>query len=171
MEIERQVASLTDAAGRASAAAFAAIRGDIETQTVLVDAGADVNALGGFDWTALMIASVKGHTDAVRQLLDRGADPNLRDIYGWTPLMRAVYEGRDSVAQALLEQPDVDLNARNDQGATALYLAAVQGNERLARALLLAGADPRMADRDGRTPESVAIAAGHADVAKLLKGR
>lgn len=149
---------------------FAAIRGDIETQTALIEAGADVNAVGGFDWTALMVATVKGHIDAVRQLLARGADPNLRDIYGWTPLMRAVYEDRESVVQALLEQPDIQLDARNDQGATALYLAAVQGNEPVSRALLLAGADPLIGDRDGRVPENVAIAAGHENIARLLKG-
>lgn len=149
---------------------FAAIRGDIETQTALLDAGADVNAVGGFDWTALMVATVKGHIDAVRQLLASGADPNLRDIYGWTPLMRAVYEDRERVVQALLEQSDVQLNARNDQGATALYLAAVQGNEPLTRALLLAGADARIGDRDGRAPENVAAAAGHETIARLLKG-
>lgn len=150
---------------------FAAIRGDREVQSALLEAGADVNAVGGFGWTALMVATVKGHVDVVRQLLASGADPNLHDIYGWTPLMRAVYEDRETVAQALLERPDVRLNARNDQGATALYLAAVQGNEPLVRALLLAGADPRMADRDGRTPESVAVAAGHERVARLLQER
>jgi ankyrin repeat protein len=149
---------------------FAAIRGDLETQSVLIDAGADVNAVGGFDWTALMVATVKGHIDSVRQLLARGADPNLRDIYGWTPLMRAVYEDRARVVQALLEQSDIQLNARNDQGATALYLAAVQGNEPVTRALLLAGADPRIGDREGRAPENVAIAAGHENIARLLKG-
>jgi ankyrin repeat protein len=149
---------------------FAAIRGDIETQTALIDAGADVNAVGGFDWTALMVATVKGHSDVVRQLLASGADPNLRDIYGWTPLMRAVYEDRERVVQALLEQPDIQLDARNDQGATALYLAAVQGNEPATRALLLAGADPRIGDRDGRAPENVAVAAGHESIARLLKG-
>jgi ankyrin repeat protein len=148
---------------------FAAIGGDIETQKTLIDAGADVNVIGGFDWTALMVASVKGHVAAVRQLLSSGADPNLRDIYGWTPLMRAVYEEREQVVQALLEQPEVNLNAKNDQGATALHLAATKGNEALTRSLLLAGADPSMGDRKGRTPENMAAAAGHENIAKLLK--
>ncbi len=148
---------------------FAAIRGDTQTQKALIDAGADVNAIGGFDWTALLVASVKGHVSAVRQLLVSGADPNLRDIYGWTPLMRAVYEEREMVVQVLLEQPEVALNVNNAQGATALHLAAVKGNEALIRSLLLAGADPSMGDRNGKTPESMAVAAGHENVAKLLR--
>lgn len=147
---------------------FAAIRGDLATQTALLDAGADVNAIGGFDWTALMVASVKGHVLAVRQLLASGADANLRDIYGWTPLMRAVYEERTEVVQALMERSQTDLNAKNDQGATALHLAAVKGHEQLARALLLAGASPLIQDRKGRTPALTARAAGHDDVAELL---
>lgn len=148
---------------------FAAIRGDTRTQMALIDAGADVNVIGGFGWTALLVASVKGHVPAVRQLLVSGADPNLRDVYGWTPLMRAVYEERELVVQVLLEQPEVALNVSNDQGATALHLAAVKGNEALIRSLLLAGADPSMGDRNGRTPESMAVAAGHENVARLLR--
>ena len=150
---------------------FAAIRGDVETQRVLVEAGADVNAIGGFDWTALTLAAVKGHVAAVRQLLASGAAPNLTDIYGWTALMRAVYEEREEVVQALLEQPDIDLDRKNDQGATALHLAAVKGNERLARALLSAGASPLMQDREGRTPAMLAVVAGHAQLAALLETR
>jgi len=105
----------------------------------------------------------------VRQLLASGADPNLRDLYGWTSLMRAVYEGREQVVQALLEQPNIDLSANNDLGATALHLAAANGNAALVRSLLVAGADPSMADRKGRTPGNVAVAAGHEGVAKLLR--
>ena len=148
---------------------FAAIHGDVETLKALIDAGANVNAIGGFDWTALMVASVKGHVPAVRQLLESGADPNLGDIYGWTPLMRAVYEGRESVVLALLEQRGVGLNTKNDQGVTALHLAAVKGNEGLTRSLLLAGANPLIEDRKGRTPDKLAISAGHGEVAKLLQ--
>lgn len=162
------VNATTDNGG--TALMFAAIGGDTDTQKALIDAGADVNAVGGFDWTALLVASVKGHLPAVRQLLASGADPNLRDIYGWTPLMRAVYEDRKLVAQALLEQPGIALNVSNDQGATALHLAAVKGNEALTRSLLLAGADPSVGDRKGRTAENLAVATGHENVAKLLKG-
>ena len=85
--------------------------------------------------------------------------------------MRAVYEKREQVVQAILERPDVDLDAKNDQGATALHLAAVQGYERLARALLLAGASPLIEDRKGRTPALLAVSAGHEDVAALLENR
>lgn len=147
---------------------FAAIGGDLETQGALIDAGADVNAVGGFDWTALMVAAVKGHVGAVRQLLRSGANPNLADVYGWTPLMRAVYEERAAVVEVLLERPDVDLDVQNDQGATALHLAALKGNEALARALLLAGANPLVKNRSGRTPAESAVDAGHQKVAALL---
>ena len=83
--------------------------------------------------------------------------------------MRAVYEEREEVVQAILEQPAIDLDRKNDQGATALHLAAVRGNERLARALLLAGASPLIRDREGRTAALLALAAGHEDVAELLE--
>lgn len=163
------VNAVTDNGG--TALMFAAIGGDLETQSTLIDAGADVNAIGGFDWTALMVASVKGHAQAARQLLQRGADPNLPDIYGWTPLMRAVYEERAGVVEALLDQFGIDVDAQNDQGATALHLAALKGNEMLVRALLLAGANPRIKNRTGRTPAESALEAGHQNVAALLARR
>lgn len=150
---------------------FAAIKGDIDTQSALLDAGADVNAVGGFDWTALMVAAVKGHEAAVRQLLANGADQGLRDVYGWTPLMRAVYEEREQIVAVLLDAPGVDLARKNDQGATALHLAAVKGNERLARALLEAGANPAIRDRGGRTPAELAAKEHHRKVAELLGDR
>ena len=163
------VNAATDNGG--TALMFAAIRGDIATQTALIAAGADVNAVGGFDWTALMVAAVKGHIPAVRQLLANGADPNLPDIYGWTPLMRAVYEEREDVVQVLLDLSNTSLDAKNDHGATALHLAAIKGNERLARSLLLAGASPMLQDREGRTPAVMAVAAGHDDLAELIRNR
>jgi ankyrin repeat protein len=148
---------------------FAAIGGDIDSVQALVDAGADVNAIGGFDWTALMVATVKGHDAIIRLLIGAGADANLADIYDWTPLMRAADVGRRSAVQALLEWPRVDVEARNDQGATALHRAAAEGNLEIVRLLLDFGVDPMPRDLAGRTPLSLAHAGGHQRVAELLE--
>ena len=161
-----EVNHTTDNGG--TALMFAAIYGDVETVRALLASGADVNVVGGFDWTALMIASVKGHVDVVRMLIRAGADANLPDIYGWTPLMRAVYGNRTEVVQALLEWPALDLEYRNDQGATALHFAAARGDERMVRRLLDRGANPLSQDSEGRTPSERALASGHARVAEIL---
>ena len=82
-----------------------------------------------------MIAAVKGYEELVRALLSHGADANLADIYGWTPLMRAVTENRLGVVHTLLASKSVNVNARNDAGATALHEAAEKGYFEIAQLL------------------------------------
>jgi hypothetical protein len=55
----------------------AAIRGDREAVRLLVEAGAQVDALGDMSCTPLYNAVGKGHHEVARLLLEFGADPNL----------------------------------------------------------------------------------------------
>jgi hypothetical protein len=48
----------------------------VETITILLDGGCDVNAQDHDGYTALMFAAMGGHNDAVRLLLIRKADPD-----------------------------------------------------------------------------------------------
>lgn len=106
---------------------YAAVLGDQQTVDVLLSRGAAINLQSSNGWTALMIAAVQGYEGLVRGLLSHGADANLADIYGWTPLMRAVAENRFGVVRILLASKSVDVNARNDAGATALMIATASG--------------------------------------------
>ena len=150
---------------------FAAIPGHPDMITLLIDHGADVNALGHFNWSALMVAASKGHGESVRILLDHGADPNVQDTYGWTPLMRAVYgDKRDAVA-ALLQSDHVDLEARDERGATALHVAVERGRAVLVAELLARGADSGSVDDAGRGLLHKASAQGFGDIAAMLESR
>ena len=155
---------------RGTALMFAALGASPQTLDALLSAGADVNAVGGFDWTALMIASVKGDTPAVKRLLEHGAEVNRADIYGWTPLMRAAFETRHGVVDALLGAPELDLNARNEVGATALHLAAFSGSADIVAALLSHGSAADVLDDEGRTPAEAAAKGGHHALAARLSG-
>lgn len=147
---------------------FSAIRGDLPTIEALLSHGADTNALAKFRWTALMIASVKGHAGVVRILLKHGADGNARDVYGWTPLMRAVYENRGEAVAVLLEDASIDVNNRDDQGITALHLAAVKGDAVIARMLIEHGADPGAVNLEGKTPVAIAQSRGHEETVDVM---
>ena len=148
---------------------FAAIPGDTETMALLIDRGADVNAVAHFNWTALMVAASKGHGEGVRLLLAHGADPNVQDTYGWTPLMRAVHGNKYAAMAALLEHDRVELEARDDRGATALHVAVERGHPALVAELLAHGADPRSTDDAGHGLLYKASTQGYDDIASMLE--
>ena len=56
-----------------------------EAVTVLLDAGADINAVNEGDFTALHGAAFRGLNEVIKILVDRGAKINARDYRGRTP--------------------------------------------------------------------------------------
>ena len=58
---------------------------------MLLDAGADVNAVDQYGKTALMWGAMLGNPENVKVLLDAGTDVNARDKYGTTALMLALH--------------------------------------------------------------------------------
>ncbi len=150
---------------------FAAIPGHVKTMALLIDHGADVNASGHFHWTALMVAASKGHGEGVRLLLRNGADPNVQDTYGWTPLMRALYGNKRAAVAGLLEDERVDLEVRDERGATALHVAVERGLPALVSRLLARGADPRSVDDAGRGLRHKASVQGYHEIAAMLEAR
>ncbi|PGH16432.1 hypothetical protein AJ79_01763 [Helicocarpus griseus UAMH5409] len=103
---------------------------------------------------------------------------------GFTTLMIASYCGLKRVVELLLENSDVDLNARDSMyRASALSRAAENGFDEVAKLLikgtkrslggiikipLRKGAQIDLLDGYGRTPLSLASMGGHVAVAKLL---
>lgn len=94
---------------------------------VLLDAGANVNAIDGKGETALMKASGYGFKQAVKVLIEHHADVNLKDSKGRTALMHAA-AGRFSDAIPLLLESGADPTVRNNEGKTALDLADASNN-------------------------------------------
>jgi hypothetical protein len=90
-----------------------------------------------------------------------------------TGLMAASYFGLEAVVQILLEEPDVNIDAKDNSGRTPLSWAAGGGHEAVVKLLLATGnADVNSKDRvDGRTPLSWAAENRHAAVVKLLLDR
>jgi len=82
-----QLNELINAHGGLTPLLFAVRQGYLESSSVLLKSGADVNLVSAGDKTSpLLMAVINGHFDLAQQLLDQGADPNLASVNGATPL-------------------------------------------------------------------------------------
>jgi uncharacterized protein len=82
--------------------------------------------------------------------------------------IEAIKSGNRAAVEEMI-QAGAELNQQDKQGWTPLNWAAGSGQLEIVNVLLERGADPLATGRDLRTPQSIALAAGHADVAKRLR--
>lgn len=118
----------------------ASYHGHKDIAELLLNVGANTNAVDIGGATALHLASRQGHVELVRLLVQYGAYPELADNEGWTPLMRAVSGEHRAVSMLLLEK-GADVNAVNRARDTPLMIAVQKGNAALAEVLIKAGAN------------------------------
>jgi uncharacterized protein len=105
---------------RATALHFAAFFRQPEATRLLVERGADLEAVSPTfgDVTPLHSACASGERESARILLEAGADPNVHQQGGFTPLQAAAQNGDEELARMLLER-GADPEAATDDGRTA----------------------------------------------------
>ncbi len=128
---------------------------DPRIATILIHAGAPVNAVNNEGATPLFAASA----EVSRVLLAAGAVVDARDPAGQTPLHHRArrYDGEET---QILIDAGADVEAVDRAGQTALHVAAKRCNRAVAAVLLGAGADAKRPDNDGQTPAELALASG-----------
>ncbi len=94
------------------------------------------------------IAIRNDNASTVGSLLQRGFDPNTRDERGQTGLVMALQEGSLKAAEMLLSHPEIQIDALNQAGESALMMAALKGE--IAGARTLCSAVPRSINPAGR---------------------
>jgi len=147
------------------------MRRELKKVSMLLDAGAEVDARDQSGQTALLAAIAVGNIEGVRLLLDRGANPDgvpgLRPRRrGNNPLIAALEAERSEIVDALIAA-GANVNA-TDKRKTPLIAAAHSGSEEMVDRLLAAGADPAL-ENAGVTAAQTAMRAGNDELAARLE--
>jgi ankyrin repeat protein len=85
-----------------------------------------------------------------------------------TPLLFAISAQKPDIVKYLLSK-DVDVNAKNFRGTTALQVAASQGNVKLSKTLIKKGANVNTPNTNGYAPIHFAIKSGNMELFKIFE--
>ncbi|HSS21777.1 MAG TPA: ankyrin repeat domain-containing protein [Pyrinomonadaceae bacterium] len=118
--------------------------------------------------SALILAATKDELEVVQVLLHGGADVNLKDNFGYTATLRALQYDHDEIAELLVEQPGLDVNAQAQRAPTVLMSYAWRGREDLVKKLLSLGANPNLTDPGGDTALHGAAQVGSVPMTTML---
>ncbi|XP_037514006.1 putative ankyrin repeat protein RF_0381 [Rhipicephalus sanguineus] len=109
--------------------------------------------------TPLHLAALGGRHDLVTILLDHGVDAALVDCAGHTILHCGVLGSMPrGTLDAILSQPQLDRNAANKEGKTALHLAVMKRDPGALQTLCQAGLDVNAAAMDGTLNRPIHLA-------------
>jgi len=163
-----------------TALVFAAIKNDPKSVQTLLAASDNPNYTLPDGVKVLIVAASHRSTAAAGALVDGGADPNVADRGGNAPLHTAAQLGDLELVKKLLAKggnpnartAKTDSDARGGLGGgggffrvageqTPLMVAAKSNHVDAMRALIAAGADPKLKAQDGSTLLIAAAGSGH----------
>jgi ankyrin repeat protein len=148
--------------------------GQHEAARALLRLGANPNARERQRFDVLTIAAINGDLEMVEIALAGGADPRaIVGTYESTALIEAAHLGHVAIVKRLIAAR-APLDHFNDLGFTALIEAVVLGNGSadhgaVVAALVRAGADVNLTDRQGMTALAYASARGYAEMVRVLE--
>lgn len=126
---------------------YAAHFGKVEAVQVLLDFGADINAvshskLSFIPSNTALHAAIAGERDmgVIQLLLKRGAQTNIFDSAGHTSLHSAAFHADNVEMIHLLIEHGADIHAQIEGGESVLAVANQQGNHNVKKVLIEKGA-------------------------------
>ncbi len=162
-----------DSYGR-TPAHVAAFASSYDVVRALAEAGADMNALEEGIYDVVTIAAVANDPEMVSLAIELGNDPGLTtSIYDGTALIAAAHLGHHEVVRRLIKA-GAPLDHVNNLVWTALIEAVVLGDggpDHIATvmALVEAGADVSIGDRNGVTALQHAVARNYDQIAAIIR--
>ncbi|XP_078235059.1 KN motif and ankyrin repeat domain-containing protein 3 isoform X2 [Pogona vitticeps] len=167
------VVNLSDGNGN-TALHYSVSHSNFDIVRLLLETGVcNVNHQNKAGYTGLMLAAlaaVEQEEDmaVIRKLFGMGNVNAKASQAGQTALMLAVSHGRQEMVEALLVS-GADVNLQDEEGSTALMCACEHGRAGTVRLLLSQqNCDVSTVDNDGNDAVSIALEAGHPDIAALI---
>lgn len=147
---------------------IAAVNGDSQIASILLDAGADIHASDSMlGMQAIHWAASEGSTAIVEMLLRKGSNVDSRKWSGQTPLMEAALAGHTDVVKLLISQ-GANVNARDDF-TRRLYGAAQFGGDTVTERELERSGGLKNLHEDGDSVLDSANLGGNAEIIALIQ--
>lgn len=147
---------------------LAAARGNLVIVTVLLKAGAKLNATTDDGSTALILALSNKHQEVAELLLEQPTiDVAMTTTRGWTPMHIAAERGFTQMIHTLRAR-GMPVDSATSDGLQPLMLATHHGHIAAVEALLGYDADPRCRAEDGWQPIHWAAVRHHEKLMRIL---
>ena len=136
--------------------------GKINNVRILLEHHAQADEINNDRKTPLHIAAEVGSVEIAQLLKQYGANFNAKDKNDQTPLIRATVHVRSNIVRFILEYPATPemrskiVNAKDQNGNTALHVATDEEFHEIALLLLELGADVNVTNNDNKTPLEIA---------------
>lgn len=162
----------------------AALSNNIDLVDALLENGADINIKGTNNRTPVLqylheiyLSKIEENNDVVtennkvvemvKHFLEKGADAQAKDDLGEDIMFYVVRGNYMELVDVLINTYKCDINIKNDQGETPLFIVA-QNYPNMVHPFLEKGANPKVADITGRTPAVAAVEMGNMDTYDFL---
>lgn len=143
--------------------------GNMEMIHLLMEAGADINAVCAscYEQAAIQIAMEYAYFELVEELMQQGANVQVKSSMNRTPLHSVSHSNNVELAKKLIDS-SLDVNAKDEDGATPLHFAAGNGQFEMFKLLVENGADLNAVENKGFTVMMNAARGGNVEIINYL---
>ena len=120
-------------------------------------------------YSPLTLACYYGNNEVAEFLINKVSNINAKSSYG-TPLMAAVVKNNEKLVDLLLKK-NVELNATDTNGTTALHYAVIFGYTNIVILLTNSKCNTNLKDNRGKTANDYAKITGNKQIIQLLKNQ
>ena len=144
--------------------------GQLDQVKAALEAGADPNTTGPWNWTCLMEAVFGRHVDLVDLLLSHPRiDVNVKNTNLGTALHQACVSFNEAILHKILATPGLLLNEKNSRGETPIMIAVRFGRVGAVKLMVAKEqVDLDVKDNEGRSLEEMGLHWGDAELAQVV---